>query len=128
MFFFSRRARPRSTAPTKPGSLTRRWPSFSCSASSSEMEAEVLIIGVMRAARPAMGLRPGRSTSASQLSPERLSAGTRPARTKDDLPAPEGPTMARSGRSRTRLTVAAISSPRPKKRLASFSWKAARPA
>ena len=70
----------------------------------------------------------GAMTSVSHFSPERLSAGTRPARTNDDLPTPELPTTAISGRSRMRVTIAAISRLRPKNLPASFSWNDDRPA
>ncbi len=83
--------------------------SFFCSVRSSATECEVLTSGDTSAASAASGVRPGRITIASHVSPERLSAGTRPARTKDDLPAPEGPTTPISGRSRTRFTSAATS-------------------
>ena len=56
-------------------------------------------------ASAASGSRPGRSTWTSQPSPERLSAGITPARTSDDLPAPEGPTTATSGRLRSSVTT-----------------------
>ena len=58
-------------------------------------------VGVARVAQrleqvasAASGERPGRTTSASHGSPEPLSAGTTPARTNDDLPTPDGPTIA----------------------------------
>ncbi|KYF93361.1 hypothetical protein BE20_01170 [Sorangium cellulosum] len=51
-----------------------------------------------------------------------------PARTSDDFPTPEAPTMARSGWLFRRATMPEMSSSRPKKRSASTSWKADRPA
>ncbi len=74
------------------------------------------------------GERPGRTTLISQASPEFFSAGTTPARTNDDLPTPDEPTTAMSGTSRSRWLIAAISRLRPKKRAASCSWNALRPA
>ena len=57
--------------------------------------------GVLRAemrsmisARAVSGVRPGRTMNAAQPSPERSRAGMTPARTNDDLPAPDGPTTA----------------------------------
>ena len=79
-------------------------------------------------ARAARGARPGRITHASQPSPERLSAGITPARISDDLPMPEGPTTATSGRLRSSATMRSMSRSRPKKRSASASWNATRPA
>jgi hypothetical protein len=87
-----------------------------------------LTIGDIIAAMAMSGLRPGRMTSVSHCSPEALSAGTRPARTNDDLPTPDGPTTPMIGRSRMRLTAAAISRERPKNRAASLSWNDDRPA
>src|SRR5512140_3347417 len=88
----------------------------------------VLSIGVSAWASAAIGVRPGRTTTVDQCSPETLSAGTMPARTNDDLPTPEGPTMPSRGASRSRVTAAATSRDRPRKRCASDSWNDLRPA
>ena len=67
---------------------------------------------------------PGVVTTAAQ--PEGRDATT-PARTKDVLPAPEGPITARSRRARMRCQSASTSPSRPKKRSASASVKEPRP-
>ena len=104
------------------------WTSFFCSFISSATLVAVATIGAITAASASSGERPGRTTRMSHCSPERLSAGTRPARMNEDLPTPELPTTAISGRSRIRVTIAAISRLRPKNLAASFSWNDARPA
>ena len=121
------RARALSTTPAKPGSTASRRASFELSPTvSSSVTAEVSS-GPTTAASAPRGSRPGRSVIASHGSPECSSAGTSPARTKDDLPTPEGPTTATIGQSRTRLTAVAISEERPKKKAACSSWNEVRP-
>ena len=68
-----------------------------------------------------MGLPPGRMTAISQAlpawaMPPPSTAGSRPARTSDDLPLPEVPTTATRRLVRNRRSRSSICSCRPKKR------------
>jgi hypothetical protein len=79
-------------------------------------------------ATAAKGSRPGLHHMMSQSAwPAALRAENTPARTNDDLPAPDGPITASVGRSFSLPMNCEISSSRPKNRLASFSVKGARP-
>ena len=86
-----------------------------------------------RAARPAarargadeLGRRP--LAGADEQRTRRPSAGSRPARSSDDLPLPDGPTIASSGASASRATSSSTSRSRPKKNSASSASNGASP-
>ena len=81
----------------KGGSAQFRRPPYYCDSKRMPSELEVETIWCSKLARASMGELPGREMMHSQDCPEAFSCGTRPARTKDDLPTPDGPTMAISG-------------------------------
>ena len=118
-----------AAAACRGGPARRAGASASCAARSSPSIARCSAIGCQhRRQRRRAACGRGAARATSHASPERLSAGTRPARTSDDLPTPDGPITPMSGRSRMRVTIAAISRERPKKRAASASWNELRPA
>lgn len=78
-----------------------------------------------RAAQRLQASRPGVTTATPQAaepgSPPRASAGTRPARTSEDLPAPEAPATTSNDPSTSRASSSSTSRSRPTKRSASPS-------
>src|SRR5215467_8521376 len=79
-----------------------------------------------------MGFSPGRIVATRQLEPALTmkplkSEGTRPARTSEDLPLPEVPTMAKKRHKRSLRSKSSISFSRPKKTRSSSAPNGRRP-
>ncbi len=100
-----------ASSPGASGSRVVSWPEIDRVESRSTVGRRA---SFRRAARVWKGRRPGRSCTTSR-GPRSRSRGITPARTKELLPAPDGPMSGATGTWRRRSTKAAISGSRPKK-------------